>query len=161
MEVPMAFVYLGLAAAVIFKLSSYFIYKMYLNYSLASTTLGTYVLKTDFVSDRLSFFVQDILYNLVVVACITLFFLLLVFVTKGKGMGMGDVYVAPLLALVLPYPASIIYIFLAFIIGGIFGSILIVFGKAKRKTAVPFVPFLIIGFLVALFFGAAIIKLLN
>lgn len=161
MEVPMGFVYLGIVLALIMKIANYFIYKIYLVHTLNSTTLGKYVLQTDYIKDRMSFFVQDNLTNLIVVFCIALFFLLMVIVTKGKGMGMGDVYVAPFLALLLPYPKSIIYIFLSFIIGGIFGVFLIVAKKAGGKTAVPFVPFLITGFIVALLFGDAIIRLLS
>ena len=160
MVVPMFFVYWGYALVAAFKIVEYFLYRTYLVNSLSSTTLGKYILQTDYLNNRLNFFIQDNMWSLLVASGIALFFIFLVFITKGKGMGVGDIFVAPLLSFLLPYPTAVLYVFLPFIIGGIFGSFLLLFTKAGRKTAVPFVPFLIIGYLFALIFGDAIISLL-
>ena len=42
---------------------------------------------------------------------------------------------------------------LGFFFGGFFGIGLLLVGKAGRKTAVPFGPFMLLGALVAIFFG--------
>ena len=48
-------------------------------------------------------------------------------------------------------------LFLAFLFGSIVGVGAMVVGRAGRKTAIPFGPFLALGTLVAVFVGRAII----
>jgi len=43
-------------------------------------------------------------------------------------------------------------LFFAFELGAVFGIILIIFGRAKMKTALPFGPFLIVGAVLSLLF---------
>lgn len=84
--------------------------------------------------------------------------LLVYLVTKGRGMGFGDVKLAFVLGLFLGYPESLVSLFLAFLTGGIAGAILILLGKASFGKPVPFGPFLIFGALVSFFLGEAIFK---
>ena len=70
------------------------------------------------------------------------FFLALVFISKGRWMGMGDVKLAFLMGLVLGWPNILIALFLAFLFGAIIGVALIVFGKKGLKSQIPFGPFL-------------------
>ncbi len=94
------------------------------------------------------------------------FLLLLHFGTKGKGMGMGDVYIAGAVGLLLGLFRGIEALMLAVWIGSIFylgvmllSSVLRVFRLSPRfarvtmKTELPFVPFLAVGVLVAIFTG--------
>ena len=81
------------------------------------------------------------------------FLLILNLITKGKGMGMGDVKLALFMGLFLGYPKIIIAFYVAFVVGAIYGLILIVFKKAKKKSQVPFGPFLILGTFVVWCFG--------
>jgi len=85
------------------------------------------------------------------------FFLFLVVVTKGKGMGGGDVKLGLLMGLVLGFPEIFLALFLSFVSGALVGVTLIIFGKKKMKSMVPFGPFLVFGFLVSYFWGAEII----
>ncbi|OGK36863.1 hypothetical protein A3F03_00750 [Candidatus Roizmanbacteria bacterium RIFCSPHIGHO2_12_FULL_41_11] len=88
------------------------------------------------------------------------FFLILYLITRGKGMGFGDVKLAFLLGIILGFPKIIAAFYLAFLTGAIVGSILIVWGKKKLKGGtIPFGPFLIIGAVLSLFFGEKIIRL--
>jgi leader peptidase (prepilin peptidase)/N-methyltransferase len=76
--------------------------------------------------------------------------------TLGKGMGFGDVKLAPVLGLVLGWIGwgpSVVGIFLGFVLGGLFGIILIVQSKAKRKTRIPYGPFLLAGAFLGLLIG--------
>ena len=82
-----------------------------------------------------------------------LFFFALWFFSKGKGMGFGDVKLVIPLSLLLGAKNMLICLFLAFIIGAIIGVILLVFGKGKLKTAIPFGPFLITGTVLSLLWG--------
>ena len=91
--------------------------------------------------------------NLVVTAALVLFFLLLWFITDKKGFGLGDVKLALPLGLILGYPSLIIGVFLAFIIGAIWGIILIITNKRKFGQVIPFGPFLIVGFWFSLIWG--------
>lgn len=85
------------------------------------------------------------------------FFLALFLLTKGRGMGFGDVKLAFPLGLLLGFPLIIVGTFSSFIIGALIGLLLIVVGKKKVKGIVPFGPFLILGTIVALVWGEAII----
>ncbi len=71
------------------------------------------------------------------------------------GMGMGDVKLAGVLGLVLGYVGwSYVFVgfFAAFFIGAFVGIGLMIFGRAGRKTAIPFGPFMFAGALAALLF---------
>ena len=70
------------------------------------------------------------------------------------GMGMGDVKLAGLIGAVLgflSYPALVLGAFAAFVIGAVFGLVLVAARGARRRTHVPFGPAMIAGALVALF----------
>ena len=80
-------------------------------------------------------------------------------VSGGRGMGFGDVKLAPVLGVTLGWwalSASVVGLFLAFGLGAVVGIILMIAGRAGRKTALPFGPFLLAGALVGLLVGPAI-----
>lgn len=83
---------------------------------------------------------------------------LLVYPSKGKWMGEGDVKLAAGLGLLAGFPNSIVFMALAFILGGLYSAILLITGKAKIGTAVPFGPFLIVAGLIAFFWGATVVR---
>lgn len=87
------------------------------------------------------------------------FFLILLILTKGKGMGLGDVKLAFLIGLFLGWPKIAVSLYLAFLTGAALGVILILRGKKKFGEPIPFGPFLIGGTWVALFWGEKIIEL--
>ena len=66
-------------------------------------------------------------------------------ITKKKAMGSGDIGIAGVLGIWLSYPKIITALWLAFVIGGIYGGYLLITKKASLKTTVPFGPFLILG----------------
>ncbi|MBW6440973.1 prepilin peptidase [Patescibacteria group bacterium] len=79
-------------------------------------------------------------------------------ITKGRGMGGGDVKLAFLMGLVLTWPAIIVAIFSSFILGSIYGVTLILLGKKKMSSMVPFGPFLVVGTVLGLFWGNEIMS---
>jgi prepilin signal peptidase PulO-like enzyme (type II secretory pathway) len=81
-------------------------------------------------------------------------------ITKKKGMGFGDVKLAFFMGLFLGYPKIIVAMYIAFILGALFGLGLMVFKKAAKKTKISFGPFLILGTLIAWFWGNEIMKFL-
>jgi len=103
-------------------------------------------------------------------------FLAVVFITRGKGMGLGDVYVAGALGILFGFARGLEVITLAFWIGATAGIALVVLsrvrnlysrsllssphharkvGQSKKgftmKSEVPFVPFLFMATLVGVF----------
>jgi len=86
------------------------------------------------------------------------FFLLLVLITHGKGMGVGDVKLAFLMGLFLSWPQIATALFIAFLSGGLVGLVLILTHKKKLKSMVPFGPFLVSGTIIALFWGEKIVS---
>lgn len=93
---------------------------------------------------------------LISVAMVEVFFLALWWFTKGKGFGFGDVKLGGPLALLLGWPKTLVGVFLAFVIGAIFGLILIFLGKKKFGQQIPFGPFLVTGTVLALLWGEPI-----
>ncbi|MDD2483185.1 MAG: prepilin peptidase [Candidatus Shapirobacteria bacterium] len=89
------------------------------------------------------------------------FLLVLNLITKGKGMGMGDVKLAVFMGLLLGFPNIILAFYVAFIVGAIYGIGLMIFKKANKKKQVPFGPFLILGTLTAWWFGEKIVELIK
>ncbi len=88
-----------------------------------------------------------------------LFFYTLYFVTKKKGMGFGDVILAFFLGMFLGFPHILLALYVAFVTGSIVALFLMVGRKWKLKDAVPFGPFLILGFSVAFFLGDYVLRL--
>lgn len=89
-----------------------------------------------------------------------LFFLLLFLVTKGKGMGFGDVKFTFIIGFLLGFPAAVISLYAAFLTGAIISIILIVTGKKKaRGSVIAFGPFLIIGIIIAALYTNEIISI--
>lgn len=82
-----------------------------------------------------------------------IFFLLIVLISWGKGMGIGDIKLGFFMGLVLGWPNVAIALFSAFLIGAIIGVGLILLNKKKFSSQVPFGPFLVTGTLLALFLG--------
>ncbi|MEK7111381.1 MAG: prepilin peptidase [Patescibacteria group bacterium] len=78
------------------------------------------------------------------------FFLFLVLVTRGRGMGTGDVTLAAFLGFWLGWPKILLAVWLAFIFGGVAGLILIGLKLKRFGQTIPFGPFLIAAAILAL-----------
>ncbi len=103
-----------------------------------------------------SFGQTQLLYSLISSVSFLIFFLILWLITKRKGMGLGDIKLIAPLTFLLGFPLSIIGVFFAFIIGGIWGIILLLAGRKKWGQVLPFGPFLIVGAWIALAWGDSI-----
>jgi prepilin signal peptidase PulO-like enzyme (type II secretory pathway) len=82
------------------------------------------------------------------------------FITKGKGMGWGDVKYAIFIGLFLGFPKTVIAFYTAFIVGAIVGIFLMLLKKAHKKTMVAFGPYLILGTIIAWWWGEKIWQLI-
>jgi len=98
-----------------------------------------------------------IIRGLVAAATLWMFYKLLALIPRG--MGGGDVKLAPLLGLYLGWlgwSAVAVGAFAAFLIGGIVGAALLVFRRAARKSRIPFGPYMLAGAFLAVFASAPI-----
>jgi leader peptidase (prepilin peptidase)/N-methyltransferase len=95
--------------------------------------------------------------NILVGLAVAGFFTFLVLVTRGRGMGWGDVKLAFWMGLWLGW-IVIIAVWLAFLTGAIAGIILILVKKKTWGQTVPFGPFLCWGALVAIFAGKMLVE---
>lgn len=99
-------------------------------------------------------FQKELLWTNLVSGFIVFFlFFILILMTKGKGMGFGDAKFAFLMGIILGFPTIIVAIYLSFLTGAVFSLILIISGKKKMKSTIPFGPFLVICTWVSLFYG--------
>lgn len=88
-----------------------------------------------------------------------LFFLALFFITKGKGMGLGDVKLSFALGLFLGFPKVIAGFYMAFLGGAIISLLLVFLGKKHfKKGTIPFGPFLVIATFCSYFWGEQLIQ---
>ncbi|MFC4320956.1 prepilin peptidase [Litchfieldia salsa] len=78
-------------------------------------------------------------------------------VSRG-GMGGGDIKLYAVLGLVLGWKLTLLSFFLATIIGTLIGLIGMVTGKVKRGKPMPFGPAIVLGTLLAYYFGQDIIN---
>ncbi len=96
-------------------------------------------------------------WNHILTACVSgLGFFLLWIITRGRGLGFGDVKLVFLIGLLLGYPLTVVALYIAFLTGATTGVILIVANRAKMKTRIAFGPFLIAGALCATVLGERI-----
>ncbi len=87
------------------------------------------------------------------------FFYLLWAVTRGRGMGFGDVKFSFLMGFFLGFPLIVAALYIAFLTGAAVGVILMMRGRAGWKSKIAFGPFLILGTVVAFVWGPYFIAL--
>jgi prepilin signal peptidase PulO-like enzyme (type II secretory pathway) len=86
------------------------------------------------------------------------FFAVIVLISRGRWMGIGDIKLAFLMGLILGWPNILVALFSAFFIGAIIGLGLIIAGKKQLSSEVPFGPFLVTGTFLAIFLGEQLIN---
>jgi leader peptidase (prepilin peptidase)/N-methyltransferase len=86
------------------------------------------------------------------------FFLALIVLTKGRGMGGGDLKLVTFLGLSLGLEKALLAVFLGFLTGAIVSVMLVLLGTKRFKETVAFGPFLALGAFIAVLFGEAVIQ---
>ena len=72
---------------------------------------------------------------------------------NAEVMGMGDVKLFAPIGLFLGWRMTLLALFISVVLGGITSLLLIVLGKATRKSTIPFGPFIVIGVFVTVMWG--------
>lgn len=89
-----------------------------------------------------------------------LFFFVIFLITRGRGIGFGDVKYAFFIGFLSTFPQLLIAFYGAFLTGAIISIILVIVGKKKmRGSTVPFGPFLSLGLLISLLYSKQIIDI--
>lgn len=83
--------------------------------------------------------------------------LIVALVFKG-GIGWGDVKMAGLVGLITGFPLVLLSLLLSVIGGGLAATVLLLLKVKQRKQAIPFGPFLSIGTMLTLLWGASILN---
>lgn len=78
--------------------------------------------------------------------------------SKGRGMGMGDVKLAGALGFFIGWPDAFIALISSFIIGAIFSLILIGLKRKTMKDFIPFGPFMAFGVVLIYLFGHELMR---
>ncbi|MFC1722365.1 prepilin peptidase [Patescibacteria group bacterium] len=123
---------------------------------LKASQMGIYLLEAGFLKLQFYSALKNIAYYFISALGIALFFYFLVFITKEKGMGGGDVKLGFLIGLFNGFPLNIVAIFSGFLLGASISLVLVLLRIRSLKDTVPFGPFLIIGSVIALVWGSRI-----
>jgi leader peptidase (prepilin peptidase)/N-methyltransferase len=83
-------------------------------------------------------------------------FIAIILLSRG-GMGGGDLKLGAMLGAFLGWKVVLVALFVAVLLGGVSAVTLLAAGRAARKDAIPFGPFLAVGGVAALFWGDAIV----
>ena len=79
------------------------------------------------------------------------------FLTRGRGMGFGDVKLSIALGVFLNWPDVVLALLGSFIIGSFWSIILMVGKRAGMKTLLPFGPIIVLSTVIVMFFGVNIL----
>lgn len=82
----------------------------------------------------------------------------IILLTRGRGMGLGDLKLVIPIGLLVGWPDAVLVIALSFIIGAFVSVFLMSFRRKSFKDGVPFGPFLAASVFVTMFFGEAIMS---
>ena len=78
--------------------------------------------------------------------------LFLYLLTKGRGMGFGDVKLALNIGFFVGIKAGLISLYIAFITGAIVGAVMLLTKRKKMKSKIAFGPFIILGVVIMILF---------
>lgn len=134
------------------------VYRLYRHLKADTEGLGTYLLQTDYLQNHFWLTTKPFLWALGSGVGLTLFFLLLVVVTKGRGLGWGDVKLGVLIGLLAGWPGVFVAVFASFILGAIASVALMAVKVRKFGQTIPFGPFLVIGTIVGMLWGEEVIN---
>ncbi|MDO8610291.1 MAG: prepilin peptidase [bacterium] len=83
------------------------------------------------------------------------------YVTKGNGMGFGDVKLAFVIGFLMGIKQGFIVLYFAFIFGAIVGTLFMFLKKRGLKSKIAFGPFLVLGLIIMFFWGNWIFEVIK
>ena len=79
--------------------------------------------------------------------------LLLICILSKGGLGGGDIKLMAAVGFYLGWKLTLLSLFCGVVLGGLIGIVLLISGKGKPKTEIPFGPFLVFGIITTILFG--------
>jgi len=86
------------------------------------------------------------------------FFALQYIISKGKWIGGGDIRLGALMGVIVGWPVIVVALFLAYIIGAPVAMYLMISGKKKMSSKIPFGTFLAISTIISFWYGNQILQ---
>lgn len=157
--IPNSFVIIGVITVALYTIGLLVVQYVSIYSNLAHDNFGQYLLKTDYFKDAVLIALRGLGVTTLSSIGIALFFILLIVVTRGRGMGAGDATLGFLIGFVNGFPNNILAIFLGFALGSVISIVLIIARNKTVKDTVPFGPFLIAGSVISYFWGTQILNL--
>lgn len=96
--------------------------------------------------------------NIIAGAIAAVFMFIVINLTKKKGMGEGDLFVFILMGLTLGLANLIVAFYVMIFTGSIVGLLIGIKKKRIKGVKMPFVPFMLLGYVVAMTLGQQIIS---
>ena len=133
---------------------------IFLYYYLSQTIIGQKLLPphSDYFQRHALMAAEPLFGGILMAFLIGGFFMALIIITKGKGMGGGDVKLGAFIGLMLGFPQALIALMFSFISGAVFSLFLIILGKKHFGQSIAFGPFLVLGSLISLYWGDKILN---
>jgi prepilin signal peptidase PulO-like enzyme (type II secretory pathway) len=122
--------------------------------SVSQLAIGKFLVQqTDYMWRHAIYTFAPLYGGLIMALVVGLFFLTLILITRGRGMGGGDLKLGILIGLFFGYPLALVAILLSFLSGSLVAIALILLGKKHFGQTIPFGPFLSLGSIIALLWG--------
>ncbi len=126
---------------------------------LAAVAAVLYAICQFFISDCSILNIRcAIISNLIGGVITFLFFYLMFYFSKGKWIGGGDVKLGFLIGFLVGWEKVYLMLMVSYLLGGAVAVFLLLRGKKKMKSQIPFGPFLLIGCLITFFWGQEILN---
>ncbi len=158
--IPDGVVFFGMFVAFIFGILAVAFNYYSLQQLVSENVLGKYLIQAGYLEQQLTRMVMSLLYTYASTVGIFLFFYLLIIITKGRGMGGGDLKLSVLIGLFNGFPLNIIAIFMGFLFGALVSIFLVIFKVKSIKDTVPFGPFMVAGSIFTLIYGPKVLELI-
>lgn len=156
--IPDGVVFFGVILAFVFGILAVAYNYYNLQQLVNDNVLGKYLIQAGYMDQQLKRMVMSLMYTYASTVGIFMFFYLLIVITKGRGMGGGDLKLSILIGLFNGFPLNIIAIFMGFLFGAIISVFLVAFKVKSMKDTVPFGPFMVAGSIFTLIYGDLIVK---
>ncbi len=122
---------------------------------------GAALFESGFLQGRLNSQIAENSWAVVGALLAALVFCILIAVTRGKGMGLGDVKLVFLIGIVVGWPQLLIALFIAFVTGAAVAIVLVVSHVRTFGQTIPFGPFLLAGGVISFVYGSQLLEIIG
>ncbi|WP_105619060.1 prepilin peptidase [Vallitalea okinawensis] len=84
----------------------------------------------------------------IIITLITVIILYIVHLLTHGGIGLGDVWVIGISMLILGWQNGLTLLMVSLLCSGLLSILLLIMGKVNRKAKIPFIPFMLGGFII-------------